>query len=80
MDEFEKFFMDLINDSNRPEFQPYIIYNRDGDQLEIYWENVSYYGDSEHWRRGFTLMRAQNDDRIVGMIIFSPGKYIGIAD
>lgn len=45
-------------------FKPQAYYNQDGDLIEVYWENVDYYG--EWLNHGLTLYKAQDDNRVIG--------------
>lgn len=48
-------------------FKPFAFYNVHGDMIEVYWENVSGYGE---WLNStITLMKARDDHRVIGVVI-----------
>lgn len=59
------------------EFKPEAFYNREGDMIEVYFENASCYAE----RMGnFTVERSQHDNRIVGVKIHGVKSLIGLRE
>jgi len=68
-DEFAKFVLEMAAQAGpREPFKPNWWYNRDGDQIEIYWSDEAYVGK---WlNHQVTLLYSQEDPkRLVGVII-----------
>ncbi len=64
-DEFAEYLIRDVKDAGP--FKPGIpFYNIDGNCIEVYWDNDSAYGETVG---NVTLMRAQNDKRVVGVVI-----------
>lgn len=55
------------------EFKPCSFYNADSDQLEVFWDNASYYGKSV---KGMCVMRDQDGDSPVGVTVYSLKKVL----
>lgn len=60
----DEFIKSTLPDGKWPNFKPYFYYHTELDTLECFWENAQDYGD---WLNPWlTLMRAVDDNRIVG--------------
>lgn len=49
-------------------FTPIPRYNLEGDFIELYWEDANTYGEAQD--NNFSLMRAMDDHRIVGVKVY----------
>jgi hypothetical protein len=49
-------------------FKPCSFYNMDGDQLEVFWDNASYYGKPVN---GMCIMLNQDTNEPVGVTVYS---------
>jgi hypothetical protein len=55
-------------------FKPGFFYNKPGDIVEVYLENVSYYAQ---WiNHDVTVYKAMDDDRIIGLSVHGVKKHI----
>jgi hypothetical protein len=68
-----------IDDHPPGEFKPTPFYNRDGDMIEVYFEDADAYGDVT-FSKEFVVMRAQGDGRIVGIKIHRVKALLGLVD
>jgi hypothetical protein len=64
----------IAKEHGKTKFKPGYFYNTEGDQIEVYLENVNYYAQ---WvNHDVTILRAQNDDRIVGLEVHGVKKQV----
>lgn len=71
MDELMEFFK---NHPPATDFFPCVYYNKDGNQIEVFWDNASCYGKELKGRDGKSigcLMLDQDTDQPVGITIYS---------
>lgn len=60
-------FLEATKDMERPPWKPNAVYNREGDQIEVYLSDEGYYG---HWLcPGLTLHLAHEFHEVVGVTI-----------
>ncbi len=73
---FEDFVLRAIKDAPSEPFKPNAFHNTDGDLLEVFWENVSYY--AEWLNPKVTVLRAEDDKRIVGCQVWGLSKTMNV--
>lgn len=62
----------LMESMSKVEFKPHAFFNRPGDLLEVFFENVPHYGE---WvNPEIYLLRAQDDNRVVGCQVWKLSK------
>lgn len=78
MSENNKELNDLLNkiiNQPLPEFKPHVWYNTDGDMIEVYWKKDNSYGV---WiNHNLTLLKSQDTDEVVGVLIEDVSRFIG---
>lgn len=48
-----------------PPFEPYVVYNQDGDQIEVFLKNDAYYGQ---WiNENLVILCSQDTDEVIGV-------------
>ena len=67
-DELAKYILENMPDPN--DWKPGYFWNEPGKQFELFWENVDYYGKWIAEGTGFELLKACDDDRVVGVIFY----------
>jgi hypothetical protein len=73
-DELGKILAKLAKKYKNVKFKPCFFYNKEGDMIEVYLENVNHYGQ---WiNHDITVLRAQDDNRIVGLSVHGVKKHV----
>lgn len=77
LEDFQEYLETLLEETKNEIFQPNAWFNREGDFLEVYWDESRAYGtDTENHM--ITIMRSTETEEIVGVKIHGIHKLMGM--